>query len=582
MEKIIFRISFFVFVVMVTTISFRCRSEQIAAEIGDEKITLNEFRERYLEKCGYNTEVARNNPVEDKISFLNKIINTEMKAMDGKEKGLDTLESFVKEMQSGKKILLAESYINEKLIEPDLKNYYDKIKFEIRASHILLTPEKFGSSGDSAKTYLLATEIIKRLSAGESFESLAKIYSADTATRDKGGDLYYFSPGMTLPNFEYAAFNLEAGEFTKEPVRTPLGIHIIKLTDKKARYDSVRISHILITDRINESGEKDSIASYKKIKEIHERLKAGEKFEDLAGKFSNDTINKHKGGDFGYIKRRQFGFIFDSTAFSLKPGQISDIIRTEFGWHIIKMTEAVKIKPFEEIRDLILLQYKTSVYYRKNYEKLISELRRKYNLRAEKTGIDFLIEKIKDTTLAFAVINPNLLFSGEDKNVVTAKYTGGEVTINDLIVYISRNSAAANKVLTISNIRELFLSSADEILLSEDAISEGINKSEKYIKSVREYEKYLLADCADKYLITPGIKISETEIQDYYSKDRKQFRVSVNGIEKDKGLNEVRNEIISALKNSKFKDTENIYLENLKIKYNVIVNYSFPEDLFEE
>ena len=144
-------------------------------------------------------------------------------------------------------------------------------------------------------------------------------------------------------------------------------MNIIKLTDKKDRYDSIRVSHILIADGVNESGLRDSIKSYKKIKEVLEKLKNGGKFEELAEKFSNDTINKNKGGDIGYIKRGQFAFIFDSTVFSLKPGQISDITRTEFGWHIIKMTDAVKIKPFEEIKVILSVQYPFSVYFRKDY-----------------------------------------------------------------------------------------------------------------------------------------------------------------------------------------------------------------------
>lgn len=216
MGRTIIKISFFVFAVIVTTISFRCPSEQITVEIGEEKITLSEFRERYLKKCAYNIEVAKSNPVEDKISFLNSIINTELKAKAGREKGLDTTEIYRKDFKSGERRLLAEAYINKNLIEPNLKNYYDKIRYDVRVSHILLTMEKYGSSGDSAKIYSLASEIINRLSAGERFESLAGIFSADTGTQKEGGDLYYFSPGMTVPDFEYAVYNLAEGEFTKK------------------------------------------------------------------------------------------------------------------------------------------------------------------------------------------------------------------------------------------------------------------------------------------------------------------------------------------------------------------------------
>ncbi|MBN1634680.1 MAG: peptidylprolyl isomerase [Ignavibacteria bacterium] len=580
MLKIISRISVFFIAVTVVIIGYRCSSEKIIAEIGEDKITLSDFEEKYLKKYGYDVEIAKSKPLEDKISFLNDMINTELKARLGLEKKLDTTESFRNDLKLGEKKILSDVYIKSKLIEPGLKNYYDKIKYDLRASHILLPMEENSGIEDSVKTYSLAYEIINRLSANESFDSLARIYSTDIETRDNGGDLYYFSPGMTVSDFEFAAYNLNKGEFTKEPVRTNLGLHIIKLTDKKERYDSVRVSHILITDAVNESGIKDSTASYNKIKEILEKLNDGDEFEELASQFSNDTINKSRGGDLGYVRRRQYAAVFDSTIFSLKPGQISDIIRTEYGWHIIKMTDAVEIKPFDEIKNTLSLQYPMSVYFRKNYEEFVTEIRNKYNLTVEQSGVDFLISKIKDTTLAFIVINPNKLFSDEDRKVVTGKFDGGEITVNDLIVYVSTNKPAANKELNLFNLIGLIRASADAILQSKEAISEGFEKNENYTGLLKEYKNYLLAEAVDKYVITADIKITDEEIQNFYNENKKDFITKNNGIEQEKGLSEVKNQITDILRNSKFKDAEKLFLDNLKVKYGVKINNSILEKAF--
>lgn len=561
---------------------FGCSSEKIVAEIGDRKITLEEFEEKFLIKNAYNIDAAKNKPVKDKINFLNAIVNTELKAKIGEEKKLDTIQSFINDLKLGERKLLSDVYLQKKIIDPNLENYYNKIKYDIRVSHILLPMETGAGIEDSVKTYFLASDIIKRLSANENFDSLAKIYSVDSETRDRGGDLYYFSPDMTVFDFEYAAYNLNVGEFTKEPVRTPLGLHIIKMTDKTERYDSVRVSHILITDPVSQMGVKDSIASYNKINEIYRKLNDGDNFDELATEFSNDTINKSKGGDLGFVKRRQYAFPFDSTVFSLKPGQFSDIIRTSYGWHIIKMTEAVNVKPYEELKNILTVKYPRSIYFRKEFAALLAGLRSKYNLNVEESGLRFLIDKIKDTTLAFVVINPNKLFSEEDKKVVTARYNTGEITVNDLIIYVSTNSAAANKELTYYNLIGLILSSADEILLSGESLSEGLDKTEKYIESLSEYRKYLLSELVDKNLITTEIKITEPDIQDYYNNNKSQFQTNVNGVLKEKSLDESRNDIITALKNLKFKDTENMFLDNLKIKYNASVNYELLEDVYKD
>jgi peptidyl-prolyl cis-trans isomerase SurA len=577
-----FLIAFLLSAVLFFLRFYGCSSQKIVAEIGDRIITLEEFEEKYLIKNAYNKETARNKPVQDKIDYLNSLISTELKAKIGEEKKLDTIQSFINDLKIGERKLLSDVYLHNKVVEPNLEDYYNKIRFDIRVSHILLTLEKNYGIEDSIKTYFLASEIIKRLSANESFDSLAKIYSADLETRERGGDLYYFSPNMTVFDFEYAAYNLNPGEFTKEPVRTPLGLHIIKMTDKVERYDSARVSHILITDPVNETGIKDSISSYNKIMEIYQKLKDGGDFEELAKEFSNDTINKARGGDLGYIKRRQYAFPFDSTVFSLKPGQFSGVIRTNYGWHIIKMTDAVKVKPFNEMKNMLAVLYPRSIYFRKEYAHLITDLRTKYNLNVEESGLKFLADKIKDSTLAFVVINPNKLFSEEDKKVVTAKYNGGEITVNDLIIYVSTNSAAANKELTYINLINLILSSADEILLSKESLSEGLNNSKKYIESYNEYRKYLLSDLVDKNIITPEIVISEPEIMEYFNTNRKQMKINIDGILREKTIDEARDEIITALKNEKFKGTENMFIENLKIKYNVTVNYDLLENLYKD
>jgi len=93
-------------------------------------------------------------------------------------------------------------------------------KPEIRASHILVKDEK------------TANMIEQKLKNGSKFEDLAKQYSTDPGSKDKGGDLGYFGQGVMDPTFEKAAYSLKVGEIS-QPVHTQFGYHIIKLVDKK-------------------------------------------------------------------------------------------------------------------------------------------------------------------------------------------------------------------------------------------------------------------------------------------------------------------------------------------------------------
>ena len=103
------------------------------------------------------------------------------------------------------------------------------------------------------------------------------------------------------------------------------------------RPEEVRASHILIkTD--SKSSDKEKAASYKKIKEIQFKLQQGEDFAALAKKYSEGPSNV-KGGDLGFFKRGQMVRPFEEAAFVLKPGEVSGIVETRFGYHLIKVFE---------------------------------------------------------------------------------------------------------------------------------------------------------------------------------------------------------------------------------------------------
>jgi peptidyl-prolyl cis-trans isomerase D len=98
----------------------------------------------------------------------------------------------------------------------------------VQASHILFSLSVDATADDKAKARAAATEVLTRARNGEDFAALAKTYSQDTATANKGGDLGTFARGRMVKAFEDAAFNLKDGEVS-ELVETPFGLHIIKV-----------------------------------------------------------------------------------------------------------------------------------------------------------------------------------------------------------------------------------------------------------------------------------------------------------------------------------------------------------------
>ena len=119
--------------------------------------------------------------------------------------------------------------------------------------------------------------------------------------------------------------------------------------------EQVRASHILL-----KTDGKDDAAVKKQAGEILAKAKGGADFAELAKKYSQDESNAAKGGDLDYFGRGQMVPEFDAAAFSMQPGQISDLVKTQYGYHIIKMVDkkAATQRPLSEVRAQIEDQLK--------------------------------------------------------------------------------------------------------------------------------------------------------------------------------------------------------------------------------
>lgn len=178
---------------------------------------------------------------QKRAAALTALIEIKLMADKAVKDGLDQTEDFKRQMAFLRERALhraeVEAIVSTGITDQDIRARYDKQvaaappESEIHARHILV------------KTEQEARDIIDQLNKGADFEKLAVEYSTGPSG-PKGGDLGYFTKGQMVPSFEDAAFALNVGEYTKEPVKTQFGWHVIKVEDKRIKqppaFDTVK------------------------------------------------------------------------------------------------------------------------------------------------------------------------------------------------------------------------------------------------------------------------------------------------------------------------------------------------------
>ena len=322
------------------------QQDTIVATVGRDPIRLSEYEQQYIKSLG-TREAGAATSQEDREKFLDLVIKYRLKLAGAYGEGLDRRPEVVNEISSYKGSL-AQTYLTEReIVNPGVRKLYARQNEEIRASHILLTLSPTASPADSAAAYRKAYEIIAAAKGGADFGRLALENSQDPSVKVNKGDLYYFTAGQLVTPFEDAAFGMKVGEISSAPVRTQYGLHIIKVVDRKPAPGEVHAGHIMIRFQTQNPTPKDTDAAYAKIRALKDSLAAGANFAQLAIRHSEDPGSAGKGGDLGYFSRRRWVQPFDEVAMSLKPGQVSGIVRTPYGYHLIKCYDVRPRKSFE-------------------------------------------------------------------------------------------------------------------------------------------------------------------------------------------------------------------------------------------
>lgn len=219
-----------------------------------------------------------------------------------------------------------------------------------------LTPEQEKELQDyNISAEQRAKQILERIGKGEDFAEIARKESEDSATKENGGNIGFVTEqNPTRADFFREANTLGVGNISKGLLTNREGYNILRVLSKKEDEKEVHASHILIcfdgASRCEKKTPKDEARQL--AEEV--RLKANaENFSGLAKEFSTEPGAADRGGDLGWFARGMMVKPFEDAVFSLPVGGISDIVETEFGFHIIYKSEERPFVQYEVARILI-------------------------------------------------------------------------------------------------------------------------------------------------------------------------------------------------------------------------------------
>jgi peptidyl-prolyl cis-trans isomerase SurA len=208
---------------------------------------------------------------------------------------------------------------------------------EIELAHILVQVPEQASADKIQASRQRADQAWAQLRGGSPFAQVAAGFS-DAKDGLQGGNLGWRTADRLPSIFQEALKNMQPGEISAV-LRSPNAFHIIKLLDKRSKDAPVLITqtharHILIktSELASESEAKSRLA------EIKRRIEGGANFAEQAKLYSEDG-SAAQGGDLGWVSPGVFVADFERAMNALKPGQISNLVQTEFGWHLIQVIE---------------------------------------------------------------------------------------------------------------------------------------------------------------------------------------------------------------------------------------------------
>ncbi|TXD84239.1 peptidylprolyl isomerase [Subsaximicrobium wynnwilliamsii] len=494
--------------------------------VDGEPVMTSEFQRVYNK----NLDLVKDESQKDIDAYLELFVNYKLKVKDAKRLGLDKDAQYVKEFNNYKNQLSKNYMTDNKVTDKLVKEAYDRISNEVKASHILIMLDE--NETDTTQVYNRLLELRQRV-LDEGFAPVQKeVHDRETVFAE---DLGWFSGFKMVYPFETEAYNTKLGEVSM-PFRSKFGFHIVKVWDKRKSLGEVAVAHIMIAKQQQDS----TIDPETRIQQIYGKIEQGEKFESLAKQFSDDNSSSSKGGELAPFSGGQLSSkAFEDVAFSLEnKNDISKPFQSEYGWHIIKLIDKKEMQSFEDMQSELESRVKRDSRSQLINSAMVKKLKEKYQIKDHPEALTYFAGTINEDFFKRTWNIPEQIES--DKIILKIK--DDSYTYRDFADYLmSAQRNYSNKPLkpevVVNKEYEAFLER--KLLQYQEAHLEEEN--EDFAHVLQEYrDGLLLFDLMEQEIWNKATKDSlglqaffDTHQSDYVWKDRADGSLLTSASEKE-------------------------------------------------
>jgi len=507
--------------------------------------------------------------------YLDLFINFKLKVKQAEELGLDTVSTFITELNGYREQLAKPYFTDEATIDRLVREAYEREAWDLRASHIFFRLKTDPTPDDTLSAYNNAVSFRDKLMKGESFEELAIAYSEDPSAKDreatqqhpflKGnrGDLGFFTVFDMVYPFENGAYQTEVG-MVSVPVHTEYGYHLIKVTARRPALGKVTVAHIFMAIPKNASPD-DSARIQKRIDSVYTRLTGGSAFEDLVKAYSDDKGSAAKGGVLPAFGVNRMVPEFIEAIYTLKnPGDITKPILTPYGWHIVKLIEKKNIKPFDEEKAELKQKVMKDNRGDQSRQVILARIRSEYGVTENKEAREEFYKVVTDS-IFFAKWKDT-----QANDLTKTLFTIGNAATyqKDFASYLASTQRKQDKMSITAYVDKKYSEFLDESLIKfENAKLE--QKYPEFKALMTEYrDGILLFDLTDQKVWSKAVK-DTLGLKEFYNKNKNNYKwdtrldASIYTVKDIQSVPKIKNLIKSGLSDNDLQ--KEIHNDSLKI-----------------